>query len=298
MKNETEAQRKPILIGGIILAVLVAAGLGFLYYWISELSYVSTDDAAVTGYQVAVSAKMLGRIRDLLADEGAKVAAGQLLVRLDDTDLRAQEAQAVTALNSARENLVLAKVNLDKTRQDFGRSKALLDTGVIPREQYDHAVKAVDAAQAQYAIARTQIDSSQAQLGVVRTQLANTQIVAPLAGTIAKRSALPGEIVQAGQAIFTINDLRHVWISANFEETKIRLIHLQQAAAITVDAYPGQPLAGRVVQIGANIIPPPFQIGDTTKTTQKIPVKIALGSVPDATPLVPGMSVEIKIKVK
>ncbi|MGE5582287.1 MAG: HlyD family secretion protein [Bacillota bacterium] len=297
MKAKTEEHKKPILIGAIILGILVIAGIGGLFYWLNSLKYVYTDDAAVDGSHVSVSAKILGRVSSLTVDEGAKVKAGDVLVQLDDTDLRAQQTQATALLNSAKQNLILAKVNVDKAQEDFERTKTMLDTGVTTKEQYDHAAKTLDAAKAQYAIAQTQIDTAKAQLGVIETQLLNTRITAPFSGVVAKRSIMPGEVVQPGQVIFLINDLHHVWVTANFEETKIRLIHPNQAAEISVDAYPNHPFKGRVAQVGSAIVPPPFQISDSTKTTQKLPVKILFDRISESMPLVPGMSVEVKIKV-
>jgi membrane fusion protein, multidrug efflux system len=294
---KTEEHKRPILIGVIILFLLISSGIGYLYYWINSSKYIETDDAAIDGDHVSVSAKMLGRIHNLSGAEGGKVEEGQLLVQLDDTDLRAQEAQSTAALNYAKQNLVLARVNLEKTQEDFQRSQNMLDTGVTTKEQYDHAAKAVDTANAQVSIAQSQIDSAKAQLGVIQTQLLNTRLFAPISGVIAKRLVMPGEVVQPGQAIFSINDLSHLWVTANFEETKIRLIHPGESVEISVDAYPNQPFNGRVVQIGAAIVPPPFQIGDSTKTTQKIPVKILLDRIPEGMPLLPGMSVEVKIRV-
>jgi multidrug resistance efflux pump len=65
-----------------------------------------------------------------------------------------------------------------------------------------------------------------------------------------------------------------------------------------VDAYPNHPFMGRVVEIAAKIMDPPFQISDTTKTTQRVPVKILLDPFPKSMRLLPGMSVEVKIRVE
>lgn len=286
-------------MGGIILAVLLLAGLAFGTYWFIDLAhYVSTDDAAIDGDRVNISAKMLGRIKDILVAEGDSVAAGQLLVMLDDADLRAQEAQAAASLNYARQNQVLANVNLDKTQDDFQRAKALFNSGAATKEQYVHAVKALDTANAQYAIAQAQVDTAQAQLGVIETQLLNTRISAPISGVIAKKSLMIGDVVQPGQAMFTINDLKSVWVTANFEETKIRRIEVGADVEISVDAHPKYPFRGKVVRIGAGILPPPFSIGEFTKTTQRIPVRIAFTTIPQSLLLLPGMSAEVKVKAK
>ncbi len=295
--RKRKGRRAPIILGALILLVLLGVGLSFGTIWILDsINYVSTDDAAIDGDHVNVSAKTLGRIKSVLVEEGSEVEAGQILVLLDDVDLRAQEAQSTSSLNYARENLVLARVNLEKTRDDFNRTDTLFKGGAATREQYDHAARALETANAQYSIAQAQVDTANAQLGVIEAQLLNTRITAPISGTIVKKPLMPGELVQPGQTIFSINDLEHLWVTANFEETKISRIKVGAPVKITVDAYSSYPFHGRVLQIGAAILPPPFSIGEFTKTTQRVPVKIELGNRPADIVLLPGMSAEVKIE--
>jgi membrane fusion protein (multidrug efflux system) len=299
-RQKTQDKRKaPVRLGAIILLVLAAGGIFFGYRWLrGTLTYVATEDATIDGEHMNISARMLGRIRSLTFAEGDRVEAGQVLVLLDDADLRAQERQAAAALNSAKQNLVLSQVNLDRTEGDYKRAKNLFDTGAATREQYDHALKALDTANAQYAIAQAQVGTADAQLGVIETQLLNTRITAPIPGLIAKQSLFPGDVAQPGQTICTINDLDSLWVTANYQETKIRKIKVDAPVQISVDAYPDLKFEGRVARISAGIVPPPFSIGEFTKTTQRIPVKIRFMNLPDSLILLPGMSVEVKVKIR
>jgi membrane fusion protein (multidrug efflux system) len=295
--RKRKGRKAPIVVGALILLILLGVGITFGTFWIIDsINYVSTDDAAIDGNHVNVSARILGRIESVTVAEGDEVESGQLLVLLDDTDQRAQEAQAASSLSYARENMVLARVNLDKTREDFNRTDSLFKTGAATREQHDHAASALETANVQYSIARAQVDTANAQLGVIEAQLLNTRITAPISGTVSKKPLMPGELVQPGQTILSINDLKHVWVTANFEETKIDRIDVGAAVDITVDAYSSRAFGGRVSQIGAAIVPPPFSIGEFTKTTQRVPVKIEFTSIPDGVVLLPGMSVEVKVK--
>jgi membrane fusion protein (multidrug efflux system) len=288
----------------LLLVVLAAAGV--VYWYVKLRGVIATDDAFVDGDRVSVSTKMLGRIVELGADEGDTVQEGQLLVRLDDADLRAQEAQAQTGLALARENVQLSAVEAQRARDDFERAVTQLRGKVIPQEQYDHAKTALDMAEARQRIALAQVQAARAQLQVVETQLANTRVTAPLTGVVARRWVLPGEVVQSGQPIFALYDLADLWVTANFEETKIGRIRPGDRVTIAVDAYPGRALTGTVQWIGAaaasqfSLIPPNNASGNFTKVTQRIPVRITIDrpepGAGDPATLVPGLSVEVSIR--
>jgi membrane fusion protein (multidrug efflux system) len=289
--------------------LIIVAAVGAWYWYVNLREFDSTDDAYVDGNRVSISSKILGRIIQLTVDEGDSVKAGQVIVRLDDSDLRAQDEQAKAALAYAQETVTLAKVNVDKAQDDYQRAKIQFDGNIIPKEQYDHAQKSMQAAQAQYSISLAQVGTARAQLGVVQTQLLNTTIAAPFDGVVSKRWALAGDVVQPGQPIFSIYDLQHLWVTANFEETKLASIRLNDPVEISVDAYPDSHFEGKVIQLGANtasqfsLIPPNNASGNFTKVTQRVAVKISIGdtdSSGQASPpqLLPGMSVEVKVKVR
>jgi membrane fusion protein (multidrug efflux system) len=269
---------------------------------------VSTDDAFLDGDRVSVSAKMLGRIVELRADEGDTVRQGDLLIRLDDTDLRAERVQAEANLAYAEENAKLAVVEVQRAHDDFARARTQYQSKVIPQEQYDHARTAVDVAEAHQRIAQAQIRTARARLPVLDAQLANTHVEAPLAGVVARRWVLAGDVVQPGQPMLAIYGLGDLWITAHFEETKLRRLHPGDSVAVSVDAYPGRAFWGRILWIGAaassqfSLIPPNNASGNFTKVTQRVPVRISLER-PAANPgdpitLVPGMSVEVRIRAQ
>lgn len=298
-------RKKRVLIPFFLLIVVATWAV---WYWYTNFrAYDSTDDAYIDADRVAISSKMLGRITQLTVDEGDTVKAGQVLVRLDDSDVRAQEQLAKAALISAEQNVELAKVNLEKADEDYQRAEKQYKDTVIPKEEFDHAQKARDVADAQQSIAVAQVGSARAQLGVAQTNLQNTIIVSPMDGVVSKRWALAGDVVQPAQPIFSIYNLDTVWVTANFEETKLSSIHLGDPVEISVDSYSEYQFHGKVIQLGSNtasqfsLIPPNNASGNFTKVTQRVPVKISMGPAPDSLasmPLLPGMSVEVKVKVK
>jgi membrane fusion protein, multidrug efflux system len=290
------------------LVVLTALVVGGWYWYLGQRDFVSTDDAYIDADRVSVSSKILGRIERLTVDEGDTVNAGQVLVQLDPSDLMAQHSQASASQILAKENVNLARVSLAKAQQDFDRAQAQHQDKIITDENYDHAQKSLEEAKAKYAIATAQVGMSGAQISVIDTQLQNTTIEAPMHGVVSKRWALPGDVVSPGQPIFTIFNTDSVWATANLEETKLSALKPGDSVEIKVDAYPKSVFRGRVSQLGANtasqfsLIPPNNASGNFTKVTQRVPVKILIERTdPAGVPresLLPGMSVEVRVKVR
>jgi len=212
------------------------------------------------------------------------------------------------------------EINLRKAQDDFTRAKNQLAGGVITQEAYDHASKALDAANAQYNIARSQllvskalirsaaatIESAIAKVNVLETQLQNTKLYAPVDGIVAKRWLLNGDITQPGQSVMTINNNNLLWVSVYLEETKVSNLKMNQKAKFTADAFPNVIFTGRVTSIGSNtaaqfsLILPNNAAGNFTMVTQRIQIRVSIdgtesGAKPEDYNLLTGMSVIMRI---
>jgi membrane fusion protein (multidrug efflux system) len=319
----------------ISLAIVVIAVVITGWYWYRQYTrYFSTDDAYIDADRVSVSSKILGRIIKIHGSEGDTVTSNQLLVELDSSDLIAQRIQAIAVRDQSfasvtqatakyeldQKNVRVQEINVEKAKEDLDRAIIQYDGKVISKEQYDHinktyqaSVAQLDASRAQLAVSKSQIESATltiktaaAQIGTIETSLRNTRIFSPSGGRIAKRWLLPGDIVQPGQAVFTITKDSLLWVTAFYEETKVGGIRDKQQAEFTVDAFPGVKFYGKIFNIGTNtaaqfsLIPPNNASGNFTKVTQRIPIKISIDSCDgkDSTimqRLVSGMSVVVKI---
>ena len=127
-------------------------------------------------------------------------------------------------------------------------------------------------------------------------------MVAPVAGVVGNRAGGAGEYVRPGSLLMAIVPLDTVWVEANFKETQLARMRAGQPAEITVDAFPGVTLKGRVGGVspasGAefSLLPPENATGNFTKIVQRIPVKIVLDAGhPLIGELRPGMSVEVTV---
>ncbi|MEI6124123.1 MAG: HlyD family secretion protein [Bacteroidota bacterium] len=317
----------------LTLVIMAVVLLGALWYR-NYTKYFSTDDAYVESDDVAVSAKIIGRILTEYAEEGDSVKKGMLLAVLDSTDMIAQANQAISMKDQAIATMVQTKasysydeqaikvlqVNLNRAKEDYDRAKTQYQGNVITKETYDHLTKTYEAAQAQMnasnaslAVSKAKIGSSasaiksaEAQVALVQTQLRNTRLYAPMDGIIAKRWLLPGDIATTGQSIFTITNNEKYWIIVYMEETNISRIHIGQKATFKIDAYSGVNFIGKVFSIGSNtasqfsLIPPNNASGNFTKVTQRVPLKISIdGTETDEKigmfKFLTGMSAEVKI---
>ncbi len=151
----------------VVIMVVIAGGV---YWYIDYTSYIKTDDAFVTSDIVTVSPKIMGRISKIYAEEGDSVKLGEILAELDSTDLLAQKQQAISGkiqtqagkaqaeakYNYDVKNIDILKINVERAQEDFDRARAQYTGGVLTKEQYDHLIKALETAQAQFAAAQAQ----------------------------------------------------------------------------------------------------------------------------------------------
>ena len=330
MKKEKKDWKIYVPLTVVILLVIV----GGIYWYIDYYSYIKTDDAVVASDVVSVSPKIMGRISKLYVDEGDSVRKGELIAEIDSVDLIAQKQQVLaskvqTEANKSQtqakyefdqKNIKVLEIAVDKAKEDFNRAKAQNAGGVITKEQFDHSQKALETAQAQYDAAKAQltvsktqirsaetaIASAQAQIGVISTQLNNTRLYAPVAGIVAKRWLLAGDIVQPSQSIYTINNNSKFWILVYLEETKMENLHNGQKAKFSLDTYPDVVFTGKIFTMGSttasqfSLIPPNNASGNFTKVTQRVAVKISIDGVEGTKKLsdfnfMTGMSAVVKI---
>jgi len=291
----------------------IAVIVGGTIWYINYSSYLRTDDAYVTSDNISVGAKILGRISKLYVDEGDSVTDGQLVAELDSMDLLSQKQQIIASklqteatklqteakYESDSKGIKVLEIANAKAAEDFQRAKTQYAGGVTTKEQFEHAQRAnettqaqLDAAKAQLLVSKAQIHTaeatiaeSEAQIGVINTQLDNTRLYAPTTGIVAKRWLLPGDVVQPGQSIYSVNNTRKFWVLVYLEETKMETLHLGQKVKFTIDTYPGVEFTGKVFMVSPStasqfsLIPPNNASGNFTKVTQRVPIKVSIDAV-------------------
>ncbi len=303
-KQKKKSKTGSVIIAVTLIMLLLAAGA---YWYAEKVGFISTDDAYIDANKLNLSPQIMGRVMALYADEGDVVRKGELLVALDSSDMKARLNQVVTSLNNVHLGIKLAQVRLEQARINLNRAEMQIKGNVIPRAKYDNILKAFQAAKVELEIAKSKIATLNTEIQVIKSELAHTKLYSNISGIIAKRWILTGDVVAPGQSVFTIYNLKNIWVTAMIKETDLNKMSLGDTVNIHVDAYSDTKFTGRIFQIGSNtaalfsLIPPANASGNFTKVTQRIPIKISIKPLAQTTlkyGLLPGMSVEIKLKAK
>jgi HlyD family secretion protein len=214
--------------------------------------------------------------------EGQPVAAGDLLIELDQRELQASAAQARAQLAQAelrvrqlqllgeplaQEAIRQAEANLTQAKRQFERVEALVAKGFYSPNQLDDARRALAVAESQaqssrlqaqsnasggadFKLAEAAVDQARAALAVAEAKLAYSRIVAPRAGTILARQVEPGDSVQPGKTLLSLSPAGVTELIVQIDEKNLRLLALDQAAMVSADAWPDRNFPARVSFIG------------------------------------------------
>ncbi len=198
------------------------------------------DEIVLTGTlrpraQVQIVAEVPARLLSIAHDEGARVAKGDLLATLDETDYRLGDDRARAALAVANANRAHAMT--EKTRADN-----LLETGGITDRDHLSAQVALQVANAALAQAR-------AEVAITGQQLARTRVRAPFTGRIAKRLADPGSMLATGAPLFTLVDDSVLEFEARVPSRDFAKVKIGAPVALEVDALPGSQIEGRIARL-------------------------------------------------
>ncbi|MGH7111442.1 MAG: HlyD family secretion protein [Stellaceae bacterium] len=183
---------------GLIVALVIAAGIGGTLWWLSARDWVSTDDAFIDVHMVQISPQVAGRVARVLVKDNEEVAAGQPLLALDPADFAARLAQAVAneksatgMLAQARAQLAVSQANRAELQSEVGVAKASaanaaidlerdqrlsrINSAALSLQQLDNATATARSDTANLAAAQRKVVAAEAQIGYARTQIATAE---------------------------------------------------------------------------------------------------------------------------
>jgi RND family efflux transporter MFP subunit len=242
--------------------------------------------------KATVSAKITGKVTEVLVDEGMIVEKNQVLARLDDSDARRRYEAISAERDVARAAIVELEVSLADAERTLRRTNQLRDQGVASVQDLDTATAAVDSLRAKLRVAASSLDAAEAQLAVSLQDLEHYTIRSPFAGIAVSKDAQPGEMVSPVSAgggftrtgISTIVDMDSLEIEVDVNESHIAKVHPGQPADAVLDAYPDWHIPATV----RTVIP--------TADRQKATVKVRLTFDQLDPKILPDMGVKVAFR--
>jgi HlyD family secretion protein len=258
--EQPRASHRPYLpwaIAGIALIAVLAIG-GYLLWPdaglpVQAVMAQSAGGAQATaldasGYVVArreatLSAKIIGKLVEANLEEGERITKGQIVARLDDSNILA-------ALREAQAEAYQAKVALENAELIYKRYVSLRQQGAISMDAFQVQKSAYDTA-------RTTFGVAQAAVVMAEANEIETTLRAPFAGVVTDKTAQVGEIVAPAAAgggftrtgIATIVDMDSLEVDVDVSENYIDRVHPGQGASVTLNAYPDKEIPAFVIAI-------------------------------------------------
>jgi RND family efflux transporter MFP subunit len=207
--------------------------------------------------QATVSSKITGRVVDVLIEEGMDVKEGQVLARLDDSNIRAAFELARAQLESARRGLDETRALLDEAELNLERQRQLVARNLASAAELDRARALERSLAARLQRNEADVEVAARQVDIYQRQLEDTVIRAPFDGIVVAKNAQPGEMVSPVSAgggftrtgIGTIVDMGSLEIEIDVNEAYINRVSPGQRAVATLDAYPDWKIPAHVIAI-------------------------------------------------
>jgi RND family efflux transporter MFP subunit len=306
-KPESNFRIRPVAIG--IFALVLAAGV---IWWLTrpkaievrtvvarEISGASGDHTVLnaSGYVTArraatVSSKVTGKVVEVLIEEGMKVKEGQVVARLDDTNVKAGLDVAQAQLESARAALDETRVQLKQANQEFQRITELAKQHIASQSDLDLAESNAKSLQAHLAQQAVDVTVADRNVALWQQQMDDMIIRAPFAGIVTTKDAQPGEMISPVSAgggftrtgIGTVVDMDSLEIEIDVNESYINRVQPAQPVVATLDAYPEWKIPCQVIAI----IP--------TADRQKSTVKVRVGFDKLDPRILPEMAVKVAFR--
>ncbi|WP_164273731.1 efflux RND transporter periplasmic adaptor subunit [Stenotrophomonas sp. B1-1] len=276
----------------LALLVLLLGGAAFLLFGREPAVEVSTAPAVAiqqgnasssvldaSGYVVArrmatVSAKITGKVREVMIEEGMRVEAGQIMATLDPIDADAQRSLSASQVQAARAQVAGLEAQQRQAAAEASRLQALVGQQLVSRSQYDQAVAQRDSLRAQLETAQRNVKVASDQLAIADLGVDNNIVRAPFSGVVTAKAAQPGEIVSPLSAgggftrtgIGTIVDMDSLEIEVEVGEAFIGRVQPKMPVEATLNAYPEWKIPGEVIAI--------IPTADRGKATVKVRVAL------------------------
>jgi HlyD family secretion protein len=274
---------KPLAVRTVAAREVAAGGV--------DRTVLNASGYVVARREATVSSKVMGKVSEVLVEEGLMVKQNQVLARLDDTNAQASLLLARAQLAAAGAALEETRVRLREAELDLQRQVALRKGNVAAQADFDRADAAASAWRARLAQQQSELVVAERNIAVWQQQVDDTVIRAPFAGVVTSKNAQPGEMISPMSSggftrtgICTLVDMESLEIEIDVNESYINRVVPGQAVEATLDAYPAWKLPCKVIAI----IP--------TADRQKSTVKVRVGFDKLDPRILPQMAVKVAFR--
>jgi membrane fusion protein, multidrug efflux system len=198
---------------------------------------------------VQVVPKVNGRLDTIGVKLGDPVRRGQLLAKVEDSEIQEQVRQAEASYQVGQATIRQREADLKLAKTNLDRSRSLFERQLLPQQTYDDTEARYQAALAQIDLARAQFEQAKSRLEELRITLANTRIVSPVDGFVGKRFVDSGAFVGPNSPVVSVVDISTVRMVANLVERDVKRVPAGTKANVEVDAFPGEQFTGRVSRV-------------------------------------------------
>ena len=304
---ETAGKARSALSGRLISVAIVAVAVAFALYALHESNtHPTSSDSSMDADVVHVAAAVGGRIIQLPVSENARVAEGDLLFQIDPLPYRLAVEQSAAELGIARSNAAVAadqtksaQQNHDLATRTLERLRPLAAKGYVPQQQLDQAqvsekdtaTKLIQAQESQTAADAT-VRARTAALGIAQRQLDDTTVRATHNGRVVGLTVSTGEMVVPSQSLFTLINTEEWFAVANFRETDLSAIAVDDCATVFSMIDRKIPIKGVVQGIGWGVVdqdriniprsvPYVERSLNWVRVAQRFPVRVRLENPPE-----------------
>lgn len=223
--------------------------------------------------QATVSSKITGKVVEVLIEEGMKVKEGQILARLDESNVQASLKLAQAQVAASHAALAETRARLEEAEKEFRRVSTLVTNGVASASDFDRAEAEVKSLRARLELQVSQIAVAERERAVWQQQSDDTVIRAPFTGVAVSKNAQPGEMISPISAgggftrtgIGTIVDMASLEIEVDVNESFLNRVLPDQPVEARLDAYPDWKIPCQVLAI--------IPTADRQKATVKVRVR-------------------------
>jgi HlyD family secretion protein len=288
---------KRALIPVIILLLVIALGGWYLFRGKAEDEGIITASGTIEVTEVDVSAKLIGRVDEIRAEEGEQVKKEEILLTLDHKELLVQKKQAAAVLEAARHLSAQVEAVLNNLTTSSRRAEKLYRSGSLSQQKYEEITTRLEATNQQYEAAKNQLAQAEAALEFVETQIDNARLEAPIDGVVLQRNIEVGELAFMGMPLITLGDLENVWLKIYIPETKLGKVKLGQRVEVTVDSFPNKVYEGKVIRIAQEAEFTPKNI-QTQEERVKLVYGVKIGIENPLQELKPGMPADARVIIE